>query len=500
MAEATAGAAGKPTQSDADYVATIKPAPFPVKALHGLNGAVDNLVFIAYELFILFYYSQVLGLSGTLAGLAILISMIVDAITDPIIGTWSDNLRKKLGRRHTFMFGAIIPIAVSLYLLFAPPAGLDNMGLFLWLTVMSVAVRVALTFYSAPASAVTAEISPLKADRAEMGIYNQIVGALGRLGLLWLAFEIFFKSTPEFANGQENQAAYPDFALAIAGILIVCMLIGSFATLGRLQQFESKLGPPSGASFNVQKALKDWFKALVAVPNFRAIFIGLFFATCMGSTYRATSIYLGTYMFEFTPEQIGQWQQITLIGVFIMAIVFRFIIPHVDPKGPYVTAFAILMCSMGLPPLLFALGMLPPAGDPMLLYVMFGFSAIMGATSGVIMICSAVMFSETTDEYHYITKISQTGMIFGLITFGNKAASGMGKVIAGGMLDIVSFPAREEIEQLTPETLTQLAYLLAFVVFTAGIIGFLILNTYKLDRKRHAEVLAGINRMATEKA
>jgi GPH family glycoside/pentoside/hexuronide:cation symporter len=485
------------TQSHTAFVAGIKPAPAQVKVLNGFNDVVDNLVFISYELFILFYYSQVLGLSGTLAGAAILISMVIDALTDPIVGTWSDNLRSRFGRRHAFMFGSIIPIGLSFYLLFAPPQGLDGTGLFLWLTAMSVAVRVTLTFFSAPAKAVVAEISPLKGDRAEMGIYGQIAGALGRFGLLWLAFSVFFRSTPEFANGQENQAAYPEFALAMSAVVMICMAIGSAATFSRIQEFESRLGPPSGARFNLRSALRDWLRALVEVPNFRAIFIGLFFATCMGSTYRATSIYLGTYMFEFTPEQIGVWQQIVLIGVFAMAIIFRFIIPHVDPKTPYVSAFAMIMLSMGMPPLLFAMGALPPAGDPALLYIMYGFNALMGAASGVIMICSAVMFSETTDEYHFITRISQTGMIFGLITFGNKTASGLGKVIAGGLLDVVNFPGKENIEQLTPETLSSLAVLLAAVVFTAGVVGFLILNTYKLDRKRHAEVLAGIDRMAT---
>jgi len=76
----------------------------------------------------------------------------------------------------------------------------------------------------------------------------------------------------------------------------------------------------------------------------------------------------------------------------------------------------------------------------------------------------------------------------------------MAKSFAGGIVFILPCPAQEELEQLAPETLTQLALLLACVVFTAGITGCLILNTYKLDRKRHAEVLSGINRMSTEKA
>ena len=50
--------------------------------------------------FVLFYYEQMLGLSGTLTGLAIAISILWDGIGDPLIGMWSDRLRSRIGRRH----------------------------------------------------------------------------------------------------------------------------------------------------------------------------------------------------------------------------------------------------------------------------------------------------------------------------------------------------------------------------------------------------------------
>ncbi|MFT7289227.1 MAG: GPH family glycoside/pentoside/hexuronide:cation symporter, partial [Halieaceae bacterium] len=362
--------------ADAEYVSSIRPAPFAVKALNGFNGAVDNLMFIAYELFILFYYSQVLGLSGTLTGAAILVSMIVDALTDPVIGSWSDNIRSRFGRRHLFMFASILPIGLSFWLLFTPPPALESLGLFVWLTVMSVAVRVSLTFFSAPASAVTAEISPLKSDRADMGIYRQIVASVGQFSLLYLAFSVFFHATPEFENGQENAAAYPEFALALSLIVMSCMALGSWATFGRIREFEEKLGAPGSNHFNLRKALGDWINAIIKVPNFRAVLFGLFFATLMGTTYRAMSIYLGTYLWEFTPEQIKNWQQIVLVGMFIMAIASRFIVPRTDPKKPYLTAFTILILMYGLPPLLTAMDILPPPGDPMLAYIVYTFNAI----------------------------------------------------------------------------------------------------------------------------
>ena len=85
---------------------------FAVKFVSGFSQAVDYVKFISYELFVLFFYSQVLGLPGTLTGLAILLSMIVDAVTDPVVGSWSDSIRSRLGRRHLPMLAAVLPVGL----------------------------------------------------------------------------------------------------------------------------------------------------------------------------------------------------------------------------------------------------------------------------------------------------------------------------------------------------------------------------------------------------
>ncbi|MXW73482.1 MAG: hypothetical protein F4002_04690, partial [Chromatiales bacterium] len=107
-------------------------APFHIKALHGFTGSVGNLVFVVFELFVLFFYQRVVGLDGRLVGLAIFISLVVDALTDPVIGDWSDRLRARFGRRHTMMFGSVLPMGLFFFLQFTPPAGLSQQGLFLW--------------------------------------------------------------------------------------------------------------------------------------------------------------------------------------------------------------------------------------------------------------------------------------------------------------------------------------------------------------------------------
>mgnify|MGYP001467173321 CR=1 FL=1 len=65
----------------------------------------------------LIYYNQVLGLDAYLVTIALAIALIFDAISDPLVGIWSDRVRTRWGRRHPFMYLAVIPFALSYYFL-----------------------------------------------------------------------------------------------------------------------------------------------------------------------------------------------------------------------------------------------------------------------------------------------------------------------------------------------------------------------------------------------
>jgi Na+/melibiose symporter-like transporter len=87
----------------------------------------------AFSTFLFFYYNQVLGLSGALAGMAALMALLVDAITDPMVGRLSDRFKSRWGRRHPFMLAGAIPFGIAIMVLFAPPDGLSQMQLFSWM-------------------------------------------------------------------------------------------------------------------------------------------------------------------------------------------------------------------------------------------------------------------------------------------------------------------------------------------------------------------------------
>lgn len=80
------------------------------KFLYGGGSMALAVKNVTFNMFVLLFYKQVLGLSGTLTGLAIFISVMWDAVSDPLIGSWSDRLRTRLGRRHPMLIAGTIPL------------------------------------------------------------------------------------------------------------------------------------------------------------------------------------------------------------------------------------------------------------------------------------------------------------------------------------------------------------------------------------------------------
>ena len=105
--------------------------------------------------------------------------------------------------------------------------------------------------------------------------------------------------------------------------------------------------------------------------------------------------------------------------------------------------YGILLTAYVAPLFLTLAGWLPEYASARLGYILFGFQLLAGVGAALLMICSLVMFSETTDEYRFVRNVSRTALIFGLITFGSKVASGLGKVVSRLDAGVGEFPRRE---------------------------------------------------------
>jgi len=141
-------------------------------------------VFFANAL-ISFYFmkfaTDILLLAPAAAGAILLLGRVWDAVTDPLVGHWSDRTRSRLGRRRPWFLASALPLGLSVIALWSPPETLVGRALTLWL---AVAFLVYLTFYTTfrvPHMALGAELTRGYHDRTRVFGIMQIVESLGIL-------------------------------------------------------------------------------------------------------------------------------------------------------------------------------------------------------------------------------------------------------------------------------------------------------------------------------
>ena len=141
---------------------------------------------------LLFYYNAVLGLEAWLVTLAIGIALVIDAISDPFVGIWSDRVKTRWGRRHPFMYGAIIPFALCYYLILQDPGEISDSALFTRLLILMVLMRIAMTFYEVPRGALAPELTKDYDQRNKIAGIGMALGWVGGAGISLFIWNIFW--------------------------------------------------------------------------------------------------------------------------------------------------------------------------------------------------------------------------------------------------------------------------------------------------------------------
>ncbi|HRI09240.1 MAG TPA: MFS transporter, partial [Nannocystaceae bacterium] len=80
-----------------------------LRVAYGVGEMAKGIEEAAVNLFVLFFFSQVLGLDGWLVGAVMGVALVIDAVTDPLMGWWSDGFRHRWGRRHPFLLASALP-------------------------------------------------------------------------------------------------------------------------------------------------------------------------------------------------------------------------------------------------------------------------------------------------------------------------------------------------------------------------------------------------------
>lgn len=453
---------------------------------YGVGAVAEGTMNAAFSTFVLFYYSQLLGMSPSLAGTALFIAMLFDAVSDPLMGAVSDRTRTRLGRRHPYMYTAVLPIGVGFALLFDPPAALGEVGLFFWLTGFSILVRGSMTLYQIPAASMLPEVAVDYDERTSLASYRVLFAVLGSVVTLIIAFAVFFPATAEFPQGQRNRDGY-------AGYGLMCALL-AMATIATCAVGTHKLIPrmhrPPEERFKLAMLGADLRDALRNRPYLMLLLAALCASTANGFN-EAIGIYINTYFWKFTSQEIVYLLVPLMPAVLCGAAMTRPLTQRFDKRQVAVGTMAVAAVIGPLTIGLRLLGVMPANGEPLLvlliaIHVFVVVTLLMTATIAIVS-----MIADVVDASEVDTGKRQEGIFSSAITFSAKAASGLGAWIASLLLELIDFPRGASVEA-GPEKVIQLGVAAAPCLVALFLLTLFFLLRFGLTRETHHETLRAL--------
>ena len=454
----------------------------------GIGDTAGAFLSMAWGVTLLFYYQQVVGVDAALVGTAIFIATLVDAISDPLVGAWSDRINTKWGRRHPMLLISTIPLGISFALLFMPPEGMSDTQGFIWLTVFAVLVRFSWTFYQIPHLSLGAELIQTFEDRTKIFAYSAFIQAMSVAVAYGLITAYFFRTTEDYDPGFLNPAGYPQMAISFACVMILAILTCAFGTRDQIPHLRQS-EPVS--RFSLSTVFTEMWSVL-RNSSFRAVFLGTLFASVIAGIESAFTPFLGIHFWGFQTEDLAYLVYVGLFGFPITFYLTPRIVRYLGRRMAVVAPLALWTLAINIP---ISMRLLDapwfPSNDSIWVLVIFIAYSYVGALCAPL-IGSSVnsMLADIADENELETGVRREGVIYAFRAFTNKVTSSIGILIGGFLLKYIEFPEAATRGSLSEDMIWKVGFIAgpATSIFTLGALGFYFF--YRIDRKRHEEILA----------
>ncbi|HVF93971.1 MAG TPA: MFS transporter [Sphingomonas sp.] len=475
--------------SDLAAAKTATPPPLTrrVKLFYGSGSLAEAVVISSTTQFLMLYYNQVRGLPAAQVGLAIAAGLVANAVVDPIVGSWSDRTKSRLGRRHPFMFASMFPIALAFFALFNAPDW-SNGAQLAWLATFNILLQQALTAFHTPHLAFGGELTTDYIERTQVMSYNTFFLWAGDT-VCWLAtFGLFFSATAAYPNGALDPSRYGPFSLTIALLVLVVLFCSSFFTRSRIPYL------PTAAVGTTRLSFATFFsdvKQALSNRNYMLLLIGAFFLALMQGVRGGLWIYTATYFWQLSSAQITWFALGSFISYVCGAALVARLHRRFDKRRTCTVAVVIYCIGPALPLALGYLGILS-ADTPFLLAILVASSLLQHLPFSLMTTTVFSALADIADENELRYGARQQGILFSTRTFFTRVDQAVGAALAGWALTVIAFPAKATPGEVRPEVLQGLAA--AFVISTIpGLFTAYFYNRLSISSSSHAATRAALD-------
>ena len=420
-----------------------------------------SLVWSTLEAFLLFYLTDLLGLDARAAGLVIMIGLVWDGVSDPLMGVLSDRTFTRIGRYGPYLLAGAPFCALAFALVFSPPPA-QSASVFAYVLAVNLVFRSCYTVCDVPHNALLARVTTSSQDRSFLSGVRFLFSSLGGLSV---AAASAFVLAAENAEGEAQR--FQAFALIAGGAYVVTIYIAWLATW--------RTDRAHGAGVKPQRNTPTW-RALVGNPQLIVLLTLTLIGVVTFPLFQKSLIYFAKY--NLGDETWASWalgamtaSQAASIPAWIWAS--RRYDKHVCLRWAYLGSA-----------LAFAAAPIAAVFSVEAALVATGAAGV--GVAGVVMLIWA-MIPDTVDFGEWITGRRAEGAAFGVFTFILKSGAGVGAALLGVVMSASGFSPNADQE---PDTLRAIAILMGGVPAMGMMACAGITARYRLSHSAHRAIVA----------
>jgi len=378
---------------------------------YSLGDTASHFVWDMVGFWLLFFYTDVYGISAVAAGTIMLIARFWDMAIDPVIGVISDRTNTRWGKFRPYILFGAIPYAALAVLTFTTP-NFGETGKILYAGATYILLMTAYAAINLPYSALGAVMTDDTYERAGLNTYRFIAGFTGQFIVTGLALTL-----AEFFGGGDKARGFQYTVFLFAGLSLIFFFITFKMTRERVHPPKEQVNSLKEDVWNLFKN-KAWIiLALVGIISF------IMFAMQNAAI---------AYYFKYYLGRENNVQLFNVIGTVALIVA----LPLSKPLAKRFGNKNVFIGSSIISGLFFMLIYLPGVTDLTTIYV-FNIIAKMAYAPAVPLLWT--MIADSADYGEWTTGRRATGLYFSAAVFAQKAGWGIGAAIAGWILAASSF-------------------------------------------------------------
>ncbi len=444
---------------------TIKaPLTFKEKVGYGLGDMASNFYMGFFGLFLLYYYTDVYGLSPAAVATMLLVTKVVDAISDPAMGLIADRTNSRWGKYRPYLLWAAVPYALLGYLLFLGPE-FSETGKLIFAYASYTLVMLAYTAINVPYSALLAVISPVAQERTKATQFRFIFASTGTLAVGALA-----KPLVGWLGGDDEVLGFRLTIILFAALSVMIFWITFATTRERIQPEKHN------------STIREDFSSLIKNRSWLVLSLtGIFVVIGLVARFASLAYYTKYYMnddgdtFFLWMDRASLIISCGLIGQMTGALTTPMLVTRFEKRH--------LMVAMNLlhALLLGACYFLSP--EQYALTVFFHTLGIF--TFGVTITLLFAMYTDCAEFGEWSTGKNSAGLTVSASMFSLKFGSALGGALPGFALAWFGFVANQTQTETALTGIRLMSNVLPGAFFLLG--GLLMLR-YKIDRKLLSQI------------